>query len=231
MAPVRALAVVLLAGGLTVGGAIPQATAAPPPDPSGSGPAAPAYVDGDHTVPVYSYSDAIRESVKVDTTMDTDSDGSPDTIAVDIVRPRETDAMGIEVPVIMDASPYYECCGRRNENEKKAYDGNGVISKMPLFYDNYFVPRGYTVVDVDILGTARSTGCGDVGGDDEIDSVVAVIDWLNGRNTAHDLNGNPVTAEWTNGAVGMIGKLYDGTLANGVAATGVAGLKTIVPIS
>ena len=29
----------------------------------------------------------------------------------------------------------------------------------------------------------------------------------------------------------MIGKSYDGTLANGVAATGVAGLKTIVPIS
>ena len=29
----------------------------------------------------------------------------------------------------------------------------------------------------------------------------------------------------------MIGKSYDGTLANGVAATGVEGLKTIVPIS
>ena len=29
----------------------------------------------------------------------------------------------------------------------------------------------------------------------------------------------------------MIGKSYDGTLANGVAATGVDGLKTIVPIS
>ena len=28
----------------------------------------------------------------------------------------------------------------------------------------------------------------------------------------------------------MIGKTYDGTLANGVAATGVEGLKTIVPI-
>ena len=28
----------------------------------------------------------------------------------------------------------------------------------------------------------------------------------------------------------MIGKSYDGTLANGVAATGVEGLKTIVPI-
>jgi X-Pro dipeptidyl-peptidase len=231
MAPVRALSVVLLAGGLTVGGVIPQAVAAPIPDPALRGPSAPAHVDGDHTVPVYSYADAIRESVKVDTTMDTDSDGTPDTIAVDIVRPRETDAAGVKIPVIMDASPYYECCGRGNENEKKAYDVNGVISKMPLFYDNYFVPRGYGVVGVDIVGTSRSTGCGDVGGKDEVGSVVAVIDWLNGRNTAHDLNGNPVTADWTNGAVGMIGKSYDGTLANGVAATGVRGLRTIVPIS
>ena len=43
--------------------------------------------------------------------------------------------------------------------------------------------------------------------------------------------GDAVTADWSTGSVGMIGKSYDGTLANGVAATGVAGLKTIVPIS
>ncbi|TWD80909.1 dipeptidyl-peptidase IV [Kribbella amoyensis] len=183
------------------------------------------------TQPVYDYAGAIRESVFVDTTMDTDSDGQPDVIAVDIVRPRETEAAGVKIPVIMDASPYYACCGRGNESEKKTYDETGVIQKMPLFYDNYFVPRGYAVVGVDIVGTSRSTGCGDVGGKDEIDSVVAVIDWLNGRNTARTGDGRPVKASWTTGAVGMIGKSYDGTLANGVAATGVRGLKTIVPIS
>jgi X-Pro dipeptidyl-peptidase len=84
---------------------------------------------------------------------------------------------------------------------------------------------------VDILGTGRSTGCGDIGGKNEIASVTAVIDWLNGRNTARDLKGNPVRASWTTGAVGMIGKSYDGALANGVAVTGIRGLKTIVPIS
>lgn len=183
------------------------------------------------TKPVYDYANAIRESVYVDTLMDTDSDGSNDVIAVDIVRPRETAAAGRKIPVIMDASPYYSCCGRGNESEKKTYDENGVIQKMPLYYDNYFVPRGYAVVGVDVVGTSRSTGCGDVGGKDEIDSVVAVIDWLNGRNTAHTGDGDAVRATWTTGAVGMIGKSYDGTLANGVAATGVRGLKTIVPIS
>ncbi|TCN30562.1 X-Pro dipeptidyl-peptidase [Kribbella orskensis] len=183
------------------------------------------------TQPVYDYAGAIRESVYVDTTMDTDSDGADDVIAVDIVRPRETAAAGLQIPVIMDASPYYSCCGRGNESEKKTYDESGAIQKMPLYYDNYFVPRGYAVVGVDIVGTSRSTGCGDVGGKDEIDSVVAVIDWLNGRNTARTGDGQPVKATWTNGSVGMIGKSYDGTLANGVAATGVRGLKTIVPIS
>ena len=236
MTSVRALTVVVVTGGLTLGLVAPQAVAAPIPDPAPAGVEAQAAalaqnVQGGQTRPVYSYADAIRESVRVHTTMDADSDGVADTIAVDIVRPRETADAGRRIPVIMDASPYYSCCGRGNENETKAYDGNGVIAKMPLFYDNYFVPRGYAVVGVDIVGTSRSTGCGDVGGEDEIDSVVAVIDWLNGRNTAEDLGGDPVTADWTTGAVGMIGKSYDGTLANGVAATGVRGLKTIVPIS
>src|SRR5262249_54771778 len=68
-------------------------------------------------------------------------------------------------------------------------------------------------------------GAGDIAGEK------SVIDWLNGRVTGVDKNGNPVTASWHNGSSAMIGKSYDGTLANGVAATGVAGLKTIVPIS
>jgi len=181
--------------------------------------------------PIYDFNQAVHASVRVDTSMDTDGDGTPDRIAVDIVRPSDAEAAGRKVPVIMDASPYFTCCGRGNESQKKTYDANGVIAQMPLFYDNYFVTRGYASVAVDVLGTGRSTGCGDMGGKNEIASVTAVIDWLNGRNTARDLQGNPVRADWTTGAVGMIGKSYDGTLANGVAATGISGLKTIVPIS
>ncbi len=181
--------------------------------------------------PVYDYTKAIHQSVRVTTTMDTDKDGKPDTVAVDIIRPSEPVATGEKIPVIMDASPYYSCCGRGNESQVKTYDSNGVIAGLPLYYDNYFVPRGYAVVGVDILGTGRSTGCGDLGGKNEIASITAVIDWLNGRNTATNLDGTAAVASWSNGAVGMIGKSYDGTLANGVAATGIDGLKTIVPIS
>jgi len=232
--PARVIALVssamislITVAGTAAGSPIPDGTDAPPPAADGHAP----HVAGTMTTPVYDYATAIRESVYVDTTMDTDSDGKNDVIAVDIVRPRETDEDGRKVPVIMDASPYYSCCGRGNESEKKEYDESGTITKMPLFYDNYFVPRGYAVVGVDIVGTSRSTGCGDVGGKDEIASVVAVIDWLNGRNTARTGDGTEARATWTDGAVGMIGKSYDGTLANGVAATGVKGLKTIVPIS
>lgn len=183
--------------------------------------------------PVYSYENAIREAVWVDTGLDGDSDGKTDRVAVDIVRPRELAAQGRKVPVIMDASPYYSCCGRGNESQRKTYDAAGNVVRMPLFYDNYFVPRGYAFVGVDLAGTNRSDGCGDVGGRSDIQSAKAVVDWLNGRARAYTTRTGTTTARagWTNGRTGMIGKSWDGTIANGVAATGVKGLKTIVPIA
>lgn len=182
---------------------------------------------------VYSYAHAIRESVWVDTGLDADGDGRGDRVAADIVRPAEPARQGRKVPVIMDASPYYSCCGRGNESQRKTYDAHGRVVQMPLFYDNYFVPRGYAFVGVDLSGTNRSDGCVDVGGRFEIQSAKAVVDWLNGRARAYTgrTGGTPVKAGWTNGRTGMIGKSWDGTIANGVAATGVKGLKTIVPIS
>ncbi|MER6961501.1 Xaa-Pro dipeptidyl-peptidase [Streptomyces sp. NPDC000618] len=183
--------------------------------------------------PVYSYENAVREAVWVDTGLDGDGDGRTDRVAVDVVRPREPAAQGRKVPVIMDASPYYSCCGRGNESQRKTYDAAGNVVRMPLFYDNYFVPRGYAFVGVDLAGTSRSDGCEDVGGRYEVQSAKAVVDWLNGRARAYTTRTGSATAkaDWTNGRTGMIGKSWDGTIANAVAATGVRGLRTIVPIS
>nr|WP_303714613.1 Xaa-Pro dipeptidyl-peptidase [Kutzneria buriramensis]WKX14647.1 Xaa-Pro dipeptidyl-peptidase [Kutzneria buriramensis] len=183
--------------------------------------------------PVHSYENAVREAVWVDTRLDGDGDGNTDRVAVDIVRPREPAQQGRKVPVIMDASPYYSCCGRGNESQKKTYDADGDVVQMPLFYDNYFVPRGYAFVGVDLAGTNRSDGCVDVGGRSDIQSAKAVVDWLNGRGKAYTTRTGTTRAKagWTNGKTGMIGKSWDGTIANGVAATGVEGLETIVPIS
>ncbi|MFC7548877.1 Xaa-Pro dipeptidyl-peptidase [Plantactinospora sp. GCM10030261] len=188
------------------------------------------FIQAGQTVPVYSYANATRESVWVQSPVDSDGDGQPDRIAVDVIRPSEAAAAGVDVPVIMIASPYYQSIGRGLENESKRYDDSGVISKFPLFYDNYYVPRGYAVVQVDLAGTNRSTGCNDISGEAEVLGAKAAIDWLNGRASAAHADGRAAVADWTTGKVGMIGKSWDGTVANGVAATGVEGLATIVPI-
>ncbi|MEV4368711.1 Xaa-Pro dipeptidyl-peptidase [Nonomuraea sp. NPDC049637] len=182
------------------------------------------------TQPVFSYADAVREHVYVESTVDSDLDGAPDRVRVDIIRPKES-GPGLKVPVIIDESPYYDNSGRGNEGERKQYDASGNVTKFPLFYDNYFVPRGYAVLNVDMLGTTRSDGCPDMGGKADVLGGKAVIDWLNGRAKAVRADGTPAVADWTTGDAAMIGKSYDGTLANAVAATGVEGLKTIVPIS
>ncbi|TDP97299.1 CocE/NonD family hydrolase [Labedaea rhizosphaerae] len=181
--------------------------------------------------PVYSYADAIRETVWVDTGADEDRDGVPDRVAADIIRPSEPAARGDRVPVIMDTSPYYACCGRGNEAQKKTYAPDGSPLGFPLYYDNYFVPRGYAVVLVDEAGTNRSSGCPN--GADVAGSSVAVINWLNGRGSAYrSLTGSSrVSADWSTGAVGMIGKSDDAALAIDAAVTGVPGLRTVVSIA
>ncbi len=183
------------------------------------------------TQPVFGYADAIRERVFVSIDVDQDLDGVQDKIAIDIIRPRATQE-GLKVPAIIDPSPYYTTLGRGNEAERIVdSDGDGVLEKFPLFYDNYFVPRGYAMILAHMDGTGASTGCPMHGSPGDVASMKAVIDWLQGRVQGFDKDGNAVVADWDNGKAGMIGKSYDGTLANGVAATGVEGLTTIVPIS
>ncbi|HEY3610647.1 MAG TPA: CocE/NonD family hydrolase [Pseudonocardiaceae bacterium] len=175
------------------------------------------------TTDSYSYANAIRQSAWVDT--------GHGRVVADIIRPRELDRTA-KIPVIMEAGPYFTCCGRGNQLQTKTYSAGNPVG-FPLFYDNYFVPRGYAVVLVDLAGTGRSPGCVDAGGPSDIRSASAVIDWLNGRGTAYTSLTSAVsaTAYWSDGNVGMIGKSWDGTIAEGVASTGIAGLKTIVPIA
>lgn len=216
---------------LTTAGSALSSAAAPVTAPAGVVEPAPTVAVGQDdgaSAAVYSYEGAVREAVWVQAP-DADGDGLPEQVAVDIIRPAELDGVA-QVPVIMMASPYFTCCGRGNDSERKRWDADGDPVLFPMHYDNYFVPRGYAYVAVDIAGTSRSTGCVDMGGESDILSAKAVVDWLNGRAEAVDDTGAPVLATWSNGRTGMIGKSYDGTIANGVAATGVEGLETIVPI-
>ncbi|MFI7637337.1 CocE/NonD family hydrolase [Nonomuraea sp. NPDC049400] len=182
------------------------------------------------TQPVFSYTDAIREHVRVQSPVDSDGDGKKDLIRVDIIRPKES-AAGLKVPVIMQETPYYDDPGVGYEVEKKTYDADGNVTKFPMWYDNYFVPRGYAFVSVDMIGTRLSEGCPTSYGAPDVLGGKAVVDWLNGRATAYDDQGAPVKAAWTTGRTGMIGHSYEGALGAAVAGTGVQGLETIVNIA
>ena len=182
------------------------------------------------TQPVFSYEDAVRETVYVQSSIDGDQDTEPDLIATDIIRPKESDG-SLKVPVIYEQSPYYQSSGRGNEAEiKNEEDGDFSPDFFPLYYDNYFVPRGYAFIAQDMPGTRNSEGCMVLGADAEELAAEATIDWLNGRGKAFTAAGEEVKADWSTGRVGMIGKSYDGSVANGAATTGVEGLETIVPI-
>ncbi|TGO03927.1 Glycerol-3-phosphate ABC transporter, periplasmic glycerol-3-phosphate-binding protein [Serinibacter arcticus] len=186
---------------------------------------------GGVTAPRYDYGTAVRERVFIPVEgVDQDGDGVTDVTAIDIIRPAATET-GLMSPAIIDTSPYYTTLGRGNESERLNSNLGGVVTDLnPLYYDNYFVPRGYTVIHAQMNGTGFSNGCPLHGGAGDIESLKVVVDWLNGRVPGFDADGAPVDATWHNGKSAMFGKSYDGTLANGVAATGVEGLETIVPI-
>ena len=98
------------------------------------------------------------------------------------------------------------------------------------WYDYYLV-RGYAVVECGGLGTKGSEGYETCGTDLEIDAFKCVIEWLHGDRVAYtDKTSNiSIAADWSNKKVGMTGRSYAGTTQFGLATTGVAGLETIVP--
>ena len=69
------------------------------------------------------------------------------------------------------------------------------------------------------------------GSDLEINAFKNIIEWVNGKRKAYtDKTSNvEIKADWATGNVAMTGLSWAGTTTFGVAATGVEGLKTIVP--
>ncbi|HEX6327149.1 MAG TPA: CocE/NonD family hydrolase [Jiangellaceae bacterium] len=173
------------------------------------------------TQPVYDYDSAIQEVVYVEAPMDSDSDGVNDLIAVDVIRPAETE-QGMKVPTIMEASPYYGRSANPPPDQTRGFPG---------WWDEYFVPRGYAIAQPEMQGTGRSFGCPTTGGVEDTISIQAVVDWLNGRAPGFYYDGTPAVATWSSGNVGMQGVSYVGTLPNAVATQGIEGLRTVVPIA
>lgn len=169
----------------------------------------------------------IKETVWVETSVDTDFDGKNDFVKVEIIRPITKN----KIPVIFNMSPY-----RDGLVYPDYYEVDHELQfPKPTFltkyhYEEYFVNKGYAIVNGSSIGSYGSGGCPTTGDKNELLAAKAVIDWLNGRAEAVDCNGKAVEATWTNGRVGMMGLSYEGTIPNGLATMDVDGLETIVPI-
>ncbi|HEY0449772.1 Xaa-Pro dipeptidyl-peptidase [Actinophytocola sp.] len=205
--------------------------------------------------PQFDLANAVQETLFVQTEVDSDLDGKKDRVRLQLSRPGETESRGLKVPVIFEHSPYrYNGGDAQNHNvdfsvlpQEGLQPGGGhgqdstrtVASSaargpapdLPGSLDNYWVPRGYAVVLGESIGTGFSDGCPTIGDMKETLGTKAIIDWLGGRAPAWNEAGEPVSADWTTGDVGMTGVSYNGTLPNQVATTGVEGLRTIVPVS
>ena len=203
-------------------------------------------------VPAFADSSAwIRHELWVETEFDTDGDGKPDRVHVDVARPAQTDSDGLKVPVIYETSPYYSGVAGTDWNHfwnlRQEVGGEppprdpfpatiAHRASQPVISNSQvrtWVPRGFAVIHSQSPGTGQSQGCPTVGGANESLAPKAVIDWLNGRARGFtSIDGDEeVQAYWTTGKVGMTGTSYNGTLPLAAATTGVEGLEAIIPIA
>ncbi len=99
-------------------------------------------------------------------------------------------------------------------------------------YDYYLV-RGFAVVEAGGIGTYGSEGFELCGFDLERDAHKCVVEWLAGDRVAYTDPYNDITieADWSNRNIAMTGCSYGGTLPFEVAVSGVKGLKTIIPFA
>jgi len=220
------------------------------PEPVAAPVAAPLFENGmAQVVPAFADSSQwIRENLWVETDFDSDRDGRPDRVHVDVTRPRQTDH-GLRVPVIYASSPYFAGVAEsfafwdiRQElgaepSPRGAMEGppfQGERTRISNALVDTWVPRGFAVVHSEAPGTGRSTGCPTVGEAPERTAMKFVIDWLNGRARGFTTptGGQEVGAtSWSTGRVGMIGTSYNGTLALAAATTGVEGLEVVIPVA
>ncbi len=217
----------------------------------GAPPAKPTFVNGmAQIVPAFQDSSTwIRQDLWVETNFDSDHDGKPDRVHVDVTRPRQTETEGLKVAVVYGSSPYYAGTARGQVNWNVQQELNatpeprGAMTAPPYLANrtrisnalvNEWVPRGFAVVHSEAPGTGRSEGCPTVGDAPERMPMKFVVDWLNGRAKGFttETGSEEVRAtSWSTGKVGMMGTSYEGTLPLAAATTGVEGLEVVVPVS
>ncbi len=145
-------------------------------------------------------------ALEVETLNFTASDGA--TMSYALYRPDVP--AGARVPVILTAGPYF---GLSEEPVNVPSS-----QRMSGFLIANFLSHGYAVAAASVRGTGWSGGCMEVVSLREARDLDEMVTHL-------------ATRAWSNGAVGMIGKSYDGGTPWMVAKLGNPHLRTIVPIA
>ena len=121
---------------------------------------------------------------------------------------------GVQVPVIAESGPYFQ----EASVDTPSIEVPG--SWLGQMFIDQILPHGYAFAQISVSGTGRSNHCMDLMGNAEQLGNDAAVRWLGEQS-------------WSNGAVALIGKSYDGSTPWQAAMFGSEHdyLKTIVPIS
>jgi hypothetical protein len=133
-------------------------------------------------------------------------------LAVDVYLPQDAagTAAPARVPTIAVFTPYY----RRFATASAGVEPSPNCGR----YRDFFVPRGYAVVVVDVRGTGASFGTRDaLRSPKERDDYREIADWI-------------VQQPWSDGAIGATGISYLGAAAVFLASTGHPAVKAIAPL-
>jgi putative CocE/NonD family hydrolase len=134
-------------------------------------------------------------------------------LAVDIYLPIGVGLPSGGVPTILILTPYYRRFALR-EGASPATDPSPNAGK----YRDFFVPRGYALVVVDVRGTGASFGTRDsFRSPAEREDYREIADWI-------------VAQPWSNGVIGSTGISYLGAAACFLASTGHKAVKAIAPL-
>jgi putative CocE/NonD family hydrolase len=132
-------------------------------------------------------------------------------LAIDVYLP--LGAEGLRLPTLVICTPYYRRFTLR--------DGAPAASEPSVSagrYRDFFVPRGYALVVVDVRGTGASFGVREsFRSPKERDDYREVVDWIVGQ-------------PWSDGAVCATGISYVGAAADFLASTGHPAVKAIAPL-
>src|SRR5215216_1944305 len=136
-------------------------------------------------------------------------------LAIDVYLPQQAagPAPAAKAPAILILTPYY----RRFALKDDAPAGTENTPNAAKYRD-FFVPRGYALVVIDVRGTGASFGTRDsFRSPAEREDYGEIAEWI-------------IAQPWSNGVIGSTGISYLGAAALFLASTGHPGVKAVAPL-